>query len=75
MPLSKSSNSYLRYSSMAAEMIATIGIGAFIGWQADRFFTTTKPYFAAFFSLVFVGVALYRVIKTALQKEEQQTKP
>ncbi|MFN8308873.1 MAG: AtpZ/AtpI family protein [Chitinophagales bacterium] len=61
-------NSYIRYTSMAVEMLATIAIGTGLGWWLDRHFETPKPYFTAGLSLVFVLVALFRAIRPFLKK-------
>ena len=48
---------------MAFQMIATIGVGAFVGYKLDAYFATEKKYFTAAFSLLFTIIALYLSLK------------
>lgn len=59
-------NNYLKYTSMAAEMLVTIGAGALLGHLLDLHFKLATPYCTAAFSLVFVVIAMYRAIRTFL---------
>lgn len=59
---------YARYSSVAFQMIASVGIMAAIGWWLDGYVRTEKPYFTAAFSLVGVIAGLYLVIKEVTKK-------
>jgi F0F1-type ATP synthase assembly protein I len=47
-------------------MIATIGIGAGIGYFIDMKTHNQKHLYTAFITLLFVGIALYQVIKSVI---------
>jgi hypothetical protein len=47
-------------------MIATIGIGAGIGYFIDTKTHNQKHLYTAFITLLFVGIALYQVIKSVI---------
>ncbi len=61
-----SSNKYLKYTSLAFQMIATIGIGAFIGYYLDGKYKSERHLFTASITLIFVGIALYNAIKSVI---------
>jgi F0F1-type ATP synthase assembly protein I len=65
-------NKYLKYSSMGFEMIATILIGLFLGSCLDKYFNTSKPYFSAFFSFIFVLIAIYRILASLLSDKNKE---
>lgn len=47
-------------------MIATIGIGAFIGYYLDGKYKSERHLFTASITLIFVGIALYNAIKSVI---------
>ncbi len=63
----KPGESYLRYSGLGFQIAGTIAAGVLIGWFLDRQFKTTKPYFTAFFALLFVFVGMYLGFKDFLK--------
>jgi F0F1-type ATP synthase assembly protein I len=63
-------NPYLRYSSMVFQMMAMIGIFAWIGYQIDLYFSLKIPISMLIFILLGVGGSLYQVIKS-LPKENE----
>lgn len=65
--LSESTRSYVKYSSMGVQMLVTILIGVLIGYFLDEKFETNNL-FTAFFSLLFVVIALYSVLKGLIEK-------
>ena len=56
-------NSYLKYSGMAFQMGATIGIFTFIGYQLDEHFKLKTAYCTILFSLIGVGISLFTVFR------------
>lgn len=56
-------NTYIKYSSLPLQMVATILILAFVGHEIDNYYFFEKPYITAVFSLFGVGIALYLLLK------------
>lgn len=65
--LSDNSRAYLKYSGIGFQMIATILLGVLIGMFLDNKFETDNI-FTAIFSLIFVVIALYVVLKDFIKK-------
>jgi F0F1-type ATP synthase assembly protein I len=59
----------MRYSSMAFEMLAVIGLFTLAGYKLDEHFTTPMPYYTIVFALIGVALALYRVMKDYLRHD------
>ena len=59
----KQPNKYIQFSGIAFQMAATIFIGTYIGIKLDHKYPNEKNLFTAIFSLLFVLVSLYSVIK------------
>ena len=53
-----------KYSGLAFQMLAIIGIGAFAGIKLDAYFHTRTPWFTIGLMLLGVVVALYQVIRS-----------
>jgi F0F1-type ATP synthase assembly protein I len=65
----KSPNAYAKYSGMALQMGATIGLGVWGGTKLDHWLQFTKfPVFTVILSLLSVFGAMYIVIKDVLKK-------
>lgn len=58
----KSTTSYVKYTSIAFQMLATIGLFAFIGYKIDENAQSTKHIFTAIFGLIGVIVSLGQVV-------------
>jgi F0F1-type ATP synthase assembly protein I len=65
----KEINNFAKYSSISFQMLATIGVFAFIGYKLDAYKHTKTPIFTAIFSLIGVVISLYQVIKQLNKKE------
>jgi F0F1-type ATP synthase assembly protein I len=61
-------NDYVKYSSIAFQMIFIILVGVYIGIKLDEFFTNGLPIFTLFFSLLSVSLAIFYVIKDFIKK-------
>lgn len=61
--MKKQTNEYLKYSGMAFQMLACIGLGAFLGNYIDNKTEMNTPIFTAIFTIVFTFAALYIVLK------------
>ncbi len=59
-------NTYLKFSAIAIQMGAIIGLGSWAGHALDEKYQTSKPYFTIVFALVSIAAALYLVIKEVL---------
>ncbi len=65
----KKANNYLKYSSMAFQMVGSMLLGIFIGRWLDKITNNPKPYFTATLALVFTGAALYVTLRDFLSKK------
>ena len=65
----KEVNNFAKYSSISFQMLATIGVFAFIGYKLDQYKQTKTPIFTAIFSLIGVVISLYQVVKQLNKKE------
>jgi hypothetical protein len=61
-------NSFVKYSSIGFQMLATIGLFAFIGYKIDEYQHNEKPIVTAILSLVGVLISLYQVVKQLNKK-------
>ncbi len=59
---------YLKYSGMAIEMMAIIGIFTFIGFKIDQLLKIGFPISIILGVLIGLSVALYRIMKGLEQK-------
>ena len=59
----KSANAYLKYSGLAFQLAAIIGIGAFIGFKLDQWANFDKQYLTALFAIIFTLAGLYIALK------------
>ena len=64
----KQANAYIKYSGLAFQMGAIIGLGTWGGSKIDEMRETDFPLFTLIFSLVSVFVALYLVLKQLIGK-------
>lgn len=64
----KNLNDYARYSSLAFQMMAIIGVGIFGGMKLDKYLALKRPVFTVLFSVISVILAIYYAIKDFLKK-------
>ncbi|MCL2132180.1 MAG: AtpZ/AtpI family protein [Lentimicrobiaceae bacterium] len=64
---SRNAKGFVRYSGMAFEMIAIIGIFTFAGWKLDQWTGNKFPVFVLTFSLSGVCIGIYTAIKGFLK--------
>ncbi len=69
LPEGKGLSNFMYFSGMGFQMIAIIGVFAFIGYKLDENKGSEKPIFTAIFSILGVGLSLYSVIKSVLSKK------
>ena len=64
-------SSYARFSNIAFQMIAIIGIGVYAGVKLDEKYPNKYRLFTIFLSLFSIGTALYLVIRQVKDSEKQ----
>jgi F0F1-type ATP synthase assembly protein I len=65
----KQENNFLKYSSLGIQLVATIGVAAYVGLKLDQYLNLKFPAFLLSFVLLsFVGM-MYQLYRT-LNKEE-----
>lgn len=69
-------NSYARFSGIAFQMAAIIGLGSFGGVKLDEYYPNKYSVFTIICSLISIGIALYYVIKqvTGFSNKEDHKK-
>lgn len=60
--------SYARYSSLAFQMFAIIGIGIFGGVKLDEWLNIGFPVFTVLMSIISVAAAIYTAVKDLIKK-------
>jgi hypothetical protein len=60
--------SYARYSSLAFQMFAIIGIGIYGGVKLDQWLELGFPVFTVLLSILSVSAAIYTAVKDLLKK-------
>lgn len=56
-------NAYLKYSSLAFQLFATIGIAGWLGYKLDNYLSLSFPVFLISFVILSFGGMMYRVFK------------
>jgi len=69
---SKPTNSFVRYSSSAFEMLAIIGVFTFAGWKLDQWLKIKFPVCTLILSLSGVCLGIYTVVKGVLKEENRK---
>ncbi len=60
----KKARNFAKYTGIAFQMLATIGVFAFIGYQIDQHRNGKKPIFMALLGLIGVVFSLYQVVQS-----------
>jgi F0F1-type ATP synthase assembly protein I len=60
----KETNNFARYSGIAFQMLATIGLFTFIGYKIDEYKGSEKLIFTAILGLVGVIISLISVVRS-----------
>jgi len=60
---------YAYYSGLGFQMIAIIGVFAFVGYKVDEHMENQKPICTAILSLLGVCLSLYSIIKSVSKKQ------
>jgi len=61
-------NYFLKYSGIAFQMLATIGLAAWAGTKLDEYYTVKNHWFTIFLLLFGVIGSIYVVVRSLLQK-------
>ncbi len=61
--------SYARYSGLAFQMFAIIGLGIFGGVKLDQWLDTGFPVFTVLLSVISVAAAIYTAVKDLIGKK------
>ena len=69
-PKKKKVANFVKYTGVAFQMLATIGVFAFIGYQIDKHRDGKKPIFTALLGLVGVIFSLYQVVRSVTKGDE-----
>ena len=62
-------NNYLKYSSLAMQMVATIGVAAWAGHKADLYFTLKFPVFLFTLTFLAFGGVMYKLYRSITHEE------
>lgn len=66
-PKSNQSNSYLKYSSLAIQLLAAIGIFGWLGYLLDNYLSFQFPVFMLLFGFSAFGGMMYQVYRSINQ--------
>jgi hypothetical protein len=58
----------MRYAGMGAQIFASLGIGVFIGYKADRWLAIPIPLLVWLLPLMLLLVFIYKLVKDTKQK-------
>ena len=61
-------NNYLRYSGIGFQLAGSIGLGAFIGYELDKWQKTPQPYYTMGFTILFLIAGFYLMFKELMKK-------
>jgi hypothetical protein len=62
-------NSYLKYSSLAMQMVVTIGVAAWAGYKADQYLELKFPVFLLTLSFAAFGGIMYKLYRSITRDE------
>ncbi len=59
----------MRYSGLGFQIAGALAVGAFIGYELDKWLKTSKPYFTMLCSVLFLFVGMYAAFKDLLKNK------
>jgi F0F1-type ATP synthase assembly protein I len=60
-------NSYVKYSGLAFQLLAAIGVFGWLGYKLDQFLGLTFPAFMLLFGFLAFGAMMYQVYQSIKQ--------
>lgn len=66
----KQPNAYIKYTNMAIQMAAIIGIGSWGGYKLDEYYKNETPVFTIVLSLVSIFAAMYVSLKDLISPKK-----
>lgn len=63
------SSSYMKYAGLGIQMVATLGIGAWLGYKLDQYLELKFPAFLLTFVFVLFGGLMYQLYRTLNKKD------
>lgn len=60
----KTTNNYLKYSSLGFQLLAVMGVFGWLGYELDRYLKIKFPAFMLLFGFVGLGGMMYQVYKS-----------
>lgn len=60
----KTTNNYLKYSSLGLQLLAVMGVFGWLGYELDRYLKIKFPAFMLLFGFVAFGGMMYQVYKS-----------
>jgi hypothetical protein len=68
----KQPNTFIRFSNLAVQMGAIIGLSSWGGVKLDAHFKTQQPYYTIVLSLLGIGIAFYVVLKGLISDSKKK---
>lgn len=65
----KSVKNYMKYSGMAFQIVAYVLVGVFVGKQLDKLLDTSRPYFTALCSILFLSAFFIKLVRDLSQND------
>jgi len=62
-------NDFVRYSNLGFQMLVTILLGVFFGYELDKWLECKIKIFTIIFTIAFVIIAVYQAIKDLLNNK------
>lgn len=67
LPEKHKNNNALRYSGIGLQIVGTFVAGFFLGYKADKYLNTTRPYFTVSLGLLFAIAGLYLAVRDLMK--------
>jgi hypothetical protein len=61
-------NSYLKYSGLAFQLLATLGVSGWLGYELDQYLAFKFPVFMLLFGFLAFGGTMYQIYRSLNQE-------